>query len=622
MPSVQFYFAWVDPGTEFDPDVHNVEDENVFSFTLAQVEGDFASLECIIKNPRIGFLNPGRKIWAWFSKSVDGAEAEPMFFGRLLGIPTNVFDTLVTINMTARPQDFVAQKTELAESLKVAPFWDDIFIKSDAWDDPDSVLEGYTGLWNIDPITHLVTLSDILVPEDGVVVFGPSDFFYDSMSITLNQVPLRSIQIDAAIPWTQDATGLVDISKNFGENWPGSVASGTSLVSSFTFKGLLSSWPQPGARMGSGWTARLSELKDLSYTNKPPFVIPYYYDTSNIPALPEGSIMYPERIQPGSKYWGGVDGAGFDTSVTAVFAPIGWGLPKLVLQYTASRKFVETVRIVLKTAQQAIATMAEDDEALLLKITANEVTDLDENGNIPLGDTLKRSFVDTARGKQAVEHLICIARANLAMRSRAVLTEFQTDMLSGLTVTLRKGVQISDPRIPGGVAVGKCVGYSHSLDGQSGAAISIIRFASTVGYGGSYVASEGDPTYCEADYVGSDYQEYENEVILVGTEDVTWTPPPIAYFDDGLDFQRGFTRFSIIRSLFVENGPVEQRAAIIGDPAADTAGIQSKLQNLPTRVHLDLIAMEGGPFLGTKEITVSDLIIPKQIDLEAASVGP
>lgn len=418
MPAVNFYFAWVDAtDTTFNPATMNREDENVFSFTMAQEEGDFASLELVIKNPRVGFLNPGRKVWAWFSKSVDGGGAVPIFFGRLLGIPTNIFDTLVTINLTARPLDFVAQKMALAETLKVSPYWDDLFINPDSWSDPDTVLEGRSAMWYIDPVTHVVSISDILVPEDGVVTFGKEMFFYDSMSITLNQVPLRSVDITASFPWTQEATGIVDYSFEFSKSWPGSLEYGIRQVSSFTFKGLLSSWPQPGASMGSGWVAKTSTMVDTSYTANRSVNIPFYYDTSNIPSLPEGSIMFPERIQPGSRYWGGVDGAGYDTTVRVVFAPIGWGVPSLVAQYTASRKFVETVHFVMKTDQQAIATLPEDDEALIIKLTANDVTDIDENGIMPLGNTLKRSFIDTDRGKQALQHLLCIARANLTMRS-------------------------------------------------------------------------------------------------------------------------------------------------------------------------------------------------------------
>ena len=156
-----FYFAWVDPNTAFDPAVHNVEDEDVFSFKISQVEGDFASLELVIKNPRVGLLKPGRKVWAWFSMDT-GTVIRPLFLGRIVGLPTNLFESTVTLEFTARPTDFVAQKLALAETLKVLPYYDPIFISPESWGDPDVVLEGRTVLWHVDPITHVVTVSDIL----------------------------------------------------------------------------------------------------------------------------------------------------------------------------------------------------------------------------------------------------------------------------------------------------------------------------------------------------------------------------------------------------------------------------------------------------------------------------
>jgi hypothetical protein len=153
----QFYFAWVDEGEEFDEDVHNRNDEDVFAFQYEQSEGDFAGLSIEIRNPRIGLLATGRKQWAIlsFNQGTDiSPDVIPLFRGRLIGIPSNVFDTIVTLEFTARPADFVDQKIDVADALKVPPYWEPIFIKPENWEDPDAVLEAYSRLWHIDPVTH------------------------------------------------------------------------------------------------------------------------------------------------------------------------------------------------------------------------------------------------------------------------------------------------------------------------------------------------------------------------------------------------------------------------------------------------------------------------------------
>jgi hypothetical protein len=50
----------------------------------------------------------------------------------------------VTLNFIARPADYDAQKLALAETLKVAPWWDPMWIRADSRDDPDTVLEART----------------------------------------------------------------------------------------------------------------------------------------------------------------------------------------------------------------------------------------------------------------------------------------------------------------------------------------------------------------------------------------------------------------------------------------------------------------------------------------------
>src|SRR5262245_64043466 len=98
----QWYLAWVDPtDTTFNAS-HLIVAEDVFSIQIDGREGDVAVLTLVLKNPRIGLLNAGRKLWVWLSWS-DGANVFPQFFGRLVGIPDNVFGNLVTLVFLAKP---------------------------------------------------------------------------------------------------------------------------------------------------------------------------------------------------------------------------------------------------------------------------------------------------------------------------------------------------------------------------------------------------------------------------------------------------------------------------------------------------------------------------------------
>ena len=112
------YFAWIDATETTFTSGHMRWDESVYSFTCEQNEGDPASLTVTVKRPRnvtgdpIGLLGPGRKIWCWFA--LDCGPSLFKFRGRLVGIPTSIFEELVTLEFIARPFDVVAQKEALA----------------------------------------------------------------------------------------------------------------------------------------------------------------------------------------------------------------------------------------------------------------------------------------------------------------------------------------------------------------------------------------------------------------------------------------------------------------------------------------------------------------------------
>src|SRR4029077_11307309 len=218
MPAGLPYFAWIDATETTFGSEHLRWDEQVFSFTLEQDEGDPASLTAVVRRPvnvdgeAIGLLGPGRKIWVWFA--FDCGPALIKFRGRLVGIPTSIFEELVTLEFIARPFDVVAQKEALAETLRVLPFYDEVMLDKDRRDDPEVVLEGYTKIWHYDRETHVLSVSDEISGEDGLVVFdGASEdgkVLWDGLGLTLTGGPLSRVDINAEFTWTQQAAGRVD----------------------------------------------------------------------------------------------------------------------------------------------------------------------------------------------------------------------------------------------------------------------------------------------------------------------------------------------------------------------------------------------------------------------------
>jgi hypothetical protein len=247
------FFAWVNAyEVDFNPAIHARWDEDVYSFHIEHEEGQMPVADIVIKNPDVGLLNTSRKQWAWLSTDVTGA-IEPLFFGRILGIPSDLLGYQVTVRFIAKSNDYVARKQALADTLRVSPYYDPIFLSDEAMIDPDAVLEGYSAAYHVDRIPNHGrkaldwTISDIIEGEDGVLTFTEDEILFGSLSMNLNQSPLRAVRVDAKVHWSQNFRGqTVPI---FG-GW----------VKTLTGEHLAQEWPKPGQDLGGGWVADIGSM--------------------------------------------------------------------------------------------------------------------------------------------------------------------------------------------------------------------------------------------------------------------------------------------------------------------------------------------------------------------------
>src|SRR5580765_2338935 len=661
MPAGEPYFAWVDASETTFVSGHMRWDESVFSFDCKQDEGDPASLTVVVKRPRnvsgapIGLLGPGRKIWCWFA--IDCGAALFRFRGRLVGVPTSIFEELVTLEFIARPFDVVAQKQALAESLKVLPFYDEVVIDPERRSDPEVVLEGYSAIWHYDRETHMLTISDELDGEDGLIEFdGASEagkVLYDGLGLTLTSGPLARVDVFAEYNWTQQAYGGVDIKSHIVDNWPNEDAAAVGFrplakgsISSFTLKG--DSWPKAGAGIGDGWEVTESKYFEPNHygtgsASGSSTVNIKWWDGDTMTISTSASHSYAD-VPAGSIYWGNLptsnsysetrDRKGsvvaFSRSAAGEYAvnPLYVTQPTLLLAgYTAARPFTDQVSLTVFADVQHVMTDPEDGEALRIDdITSVNLSDpLPGSGEVPIGDPRRRSYIATERGNQSIEHLICLARAQLLKRSRVVEITVVPKLSRMPEITLRKNAFVIEPRI--GEATGKIIGYKLALDGADGRINCEVRVGCAIGRGGSQIASGGNPTYCSASYVGADYQQYTDRIVLFDTS-VGYEPPLANPNDDGLNFLSTVSVDDVIDTpLSVEWPPAEQRAYIMnfgnmdhhlpsGAGVSRSQAYTNMMQKTVTKATFKLKSMTR-EFQTPYDIQVTDLKVPTGYNLEA-----
>lgn len=573
-----FWFAWVDEGTAFDPDMHAVEDEDVFSFEISHQEGDFATLTLDVINPRIGLLNEGREQWAWLSHG-EGTGVEPLFYGRLVGIPKDLQNEIVRLEFRAKPVDYEDQKETLAATLRVAPYWDAVWLAEEARINPDTVLESRTQLWHIDRLTHEVTVSDIIEGEDGTLNVG-GDYFYDSLSMTYTGPPGKACTIKAEASWTQKTTGQVDITSQF-----------PPYISTYTGEGLTNDWPKTDDTIGRGWRFVTASWRPYGTT-----------------------LTYGSPIS-------------FGSTTTIAYWYVARVVPQnMVVAYDAERDYIETMQLTVQANVQPLFSDASDDETITLDVAAqvDEPVDPPESSGgeprMPVRDLKSRRYFQTERGLQSVDYLICLARAQLLYRARAVEVSFEVPFSMGVGLSCRQMAQIADARLPGGSALGKIKSYSLAMDGEAGTSTCRVTIGCTVGTGGTADVVIGTPSYAEEGVFEAGIQTYDSSTRDVVFGQVTvndFSADPIN--DDGVDWE-AVTPASVVEEIEIINDATEQ-LAIINEVRSqeDVWDIPQILREAYTQVRLDLISSRGGPFETTFAVGTSTLEIPKQIDLGASA---
>lgn len=666
----QTYLAWVDPTDKTFNVLHHVYDESVFAWAFGHKEGGFATLTLTLRNPRIGLLNAGRKLWIWLS-DFDGATVRPIFFGRLIGFPDDVFAELVVLKFTAKPLDYIAQRQAVADTMRVSPGYDDLFVSEDRRTDPNAVLEGYPKRWHCsrgeNGLPLAVSASDIIYGEDGMLTFGESNVAYAGMSSRLIGPPLASVTINGQVNWTQSGTGPA-------------IYIGTWVVPTFTGSSLLGSWPKQGASLGGGWKVATSyafdhygvaDLQTQTTTwnwqnaakkhksgdtmsvnhsiTSPVLHGPFFQQI--LTEHRQAGLVWPGTDAPrGSTTNWSVQGGDYTSEQTVnipmhydatwMVVPMSLIEVSLSLTYEASRKRVENLNFTLTSDIQAVMTLPTEgdlsdapSEQQVISVPGADVT-VPINGVAPMSNSQSAHFFTTERGKDATEHLLLRGRAMLLAGQRVIEVTWPVKFYDLLDCTCRHNATLNDRRFPGGSASGKVVNYTiTNANGKRGGTITI---GCSIGHGGTVEESAGENDYIDDDYIEEDMYARTGEVVAPPTGDFGYSPPTA--IEDDL-FRFPLTREQIVISEAWHGSSASQLDIITGKAApysvpgllnndqqaqvAQTAAeaLKQALDSDASWFEISLRPISGVSFEDGYTLETTPLKVRKTIDCEAGSIA-
>lgn len=627
-----FFFAWCNEADAFSSAMHRF-DEDIFSFQFEQQEGEFATLTIEIKNPKVGLLSVGRQLWCWFAVAVGGTVYE-LFHGRLVGIPTSIFNEVVTLQFIAQSSTFSTDKIALANSLKVFPYYDELFISSNSIDDPDTVLEGYSKVWYIDPKTLAVETSDIINGEDGLQEFTADEVPYDSVQISISGPPLQTVHMDATISWTQSAQGTVDLISPYKYGF-----FRNGQYRSYSYDKIQSGWPKDGAQLGSGWVAIGSKcnlvndltVKTENYSYKGVKIndgseqwVPSYNSSTDYieGGIPEGSKSWAITVDRKSALevgWSGHPGSVSYSSTTETFVvPYATLSVALSAKYACARNCSERIQFDLIADVQELVVNSDDAKTIALQ--SNNASDLLSDGvTLPIGDVRRRSYITTVRGNSSLEYLLAIARANLLMGSRVVDVAYEVPFSRMVSLTLRNNGKLDDPRLPTGSAIGKVKKLEIVLNGDDGQVTCTVTMGCAVGKDGVPTTSAGTGCYAAAGYMQSGYQEMVSQQVALASSDVSYVKPQFAPNDDGIEFINGLQAADVFETFWASHNGNPNLDGLgfpltgLGQSIADS--LKKGIESLPVESLTFTLKPLGGTFQTDYNIAVDKLYIPKMIDM-------
>lgn len=415
------YFAWVKKEEIFDSGVHAREDLQIFKLNISQKEGEVALAQLTVFKPE---LPPIDQRYAFISCQKEKGDVQLIFKGKLVFFPKVMGDESVRLEFSAEPDHSKDQLEKLQESLKVHPYWDELFVSSlDEKHDAIEFLDARSDLYYWDRITGELSLSNLFVGKKTWDL--SNEVLKDSLKVTLGEIPLSAITVNVIAEWTQKAEGHFDVSHKIARHFSG------GMINTLTPTDFKNRWPKEGQRISkgrSGYEILKSQITEI---------IPPKTGILNAYPTVTGFLW---RINQKT------------TEPEAIRLKRSWFKARLLIGWSYRQKRREIANFCLSHSHQLSAACNRKTKKINLHLQA-------------IADSNDSSFFNTKRGRMAIDHAIEVAKAYIAGSSRCVEIEFEVPFHTVLQLTTDHDVVLRGPMIPGGFVKGKVVASRLQKDG-------------------------------------------------------------------------------------------------------------------------------------------------------------
>lgn len=581
----KLFFALVDEAEVFDDGVHNREDLKVFNLKITQSESEFARAELLIQNPREGLLATTRKkrIFISCEETPDSPTIILLFSGRILALPTDLDRETVVLEYLAKPETWETDLQTAVDALKVAPYYNELFLAPEDRVENFEVLSAYSGLLEWDRALGTVEYCDFIQGTEFIDV--GSDFIYDSLSLDAGDPPVTRMNLNIEAQWEQLGVGEVDVAEAIRQTFT-NTAIATPQINTLTPQAFEAGWGK--IQIPRGYELLASHLTAVANS----FGLTQE-DLSSAPATVDGSAYLTSE--------------GFDTGGNRLCTVARvWYEATLLVLGTYRQKRREQARASVLASVQPYTVSSEVVEELSLRIQdpVAAVNGAVLDPGYPSFFLLPDLSDFSTYGQQALEYglLRCVARLKKAARCAEVT--FSSRLENFLGISCRHSLRITGDVLPNETLGGKVVSYVLEVDGPTGRQLATMTIGCVIGNGEDSVAELGDLVVAE--------ETYTNETTGLSMDSALYYALGAVDIDVPIDVQQMETDDQyLIDAVTTQNDGETQN-----EEFSDSTTPDVYLQNNKTSVVVDLKTLNPSAELFNEvEIETRDLTLPQQINL-------
>lgn len=580
----KIFFAMVDEAEIFDPAIHCREDLKVFDLKISQSEGEFATALLEIQNNKAGFLDPTFKprIFISCEKSPRDPSNVLLFSGRVVAFPDDLSSELITLRYVAQPEGWYSQQEAFVDALKVAPYYNELFIPAENRGEHHEVLSAYSSLIHWNRATGSISLSDYIQGAEKISL--GKNIFYDSVQTNLGDPPINKILLNIEAQWRQVGVGEADLGSAIKAAFTNTAIS-TPQVNTLTPQSLEYGWKR--IKKPKGYEILESFLDPVANS----FGL-QQDDLSSGIAEVDGLLYKTSKSIP-LNVWR-------QCTVPRVWYDCGL---RLLGEYRQKRRENVVAEVNCTTQDYTIGEDIIEELNLRIQDPLSIV-----NGAVlhpSKSSFFLNDFFDaySMEGQLAIEYGLLRARARLIKGSRTVGVSFDSPIDSLLNISCDHSIEFEDNRIPGHFVMGKVASYElHFSDTDQ---VATVHLACTIGTGDDSLPIDG--TYIQLENVAYETYQAENDMLSslyykMGANDIQ---EPIHVPSMESDDQY------LIDLVTVDGDGESQNTGFINSETPDLY-----LQDNKTRIKVDLKSMNPAPELAAEiEILVDDFTLPCQINL-------